>query len=315
MRRAAIPLFLSALAAPLPVRALELAVPGAPELVAEEVTPLGSYALPLAPWSGGALPVRRIEGEVTRQAWRIEGGGIGNLEVIRPLREQLVRQGYSVLLDCDSRVCGGFDFRFATEVLPPPAMQVDLASFRFLSAAAQGPEGEEAVSILVSASSRGAWVQIIQVAPQGSGLQASAEPEPLGAVQIPVGDDPGTPGEALELRGRVVLSDLSFPSGSAQLGEGDYASLASLAAYLLADPARKVALVGHTDTQGALESNVVLSRRRAESVAERLATAHSVPRRQMQAEGVGWLAPATTNLTPEGREANRRVEAVLISDE
>lgn len=315
MRRAAIPLFLSALASPLPVRALELAVPGAPELVAEEVTPLGSYALPLAPWSGGTLPVRRIEGEVTRQAWRIEGGGIGNLEVIRPLREQLVRQGYSVLLDCDSRVCGGFDFRFATEVLPPPAMQVDLASFRFLSAAAQGPGGEEAVSILVSASSGGAWVQIIQVAPQGTGLQASAEPEPLGAELVPAGDDPGTPGEALELRGRVVLSDLSFPSGSAQLGEGDYASLAALAAYLLADPARRVALVGHTDTQGALESNVVLSRRRAESVAERLATAHSVPRRQMQAEGVGWLAPATTNLTPEGREANRRVEAVLISDE
>lgn len=315
MRRVAILLFLSAFAAPLPVRALELAVPGAPELVAEEVTPLGSYALPLAPWSGGALPVRRIEGEVTRQAWRIEGGGIGNLEVIRPLREQLVRQGYSVLLDCDSRVCGGFDFRFATEVLPPPAMQVDLASFRFLSAGAEGPEDEEAVSILVSASSGGAWVQIIRVAPQGSGLQASAEPERLGAAQVPGGDDPGTPGEALELRGRVVLSDLSFPSGSAQLGEGDYASLAALAAYLLADPTRGVALVGHTDTQGALESNVVLSRRRAESVMERLATAHSVPRRQMQAEGVGWLAPATTNLTPEGREANRRVEAVLISGE
>lgn len=315
MRNAAALLLLSALAAPLPLQALDLTVPGAPELVVEEVTPLGSYALPLAPWGEGALPVRQVEGEVTRQAWRIEGGGIGNLEVIRPLREQLVRQGYSVLLDCDSRVCGGFDFRFATEILPPPAMQVDLASFRFLSAAAQGPEGEEAVSILVSASARGASVQIIRVAPQGSQLETSAGPDRLGATQTPRDDGSGTPGEALELRGRVVLSDLSFPSGSAQLGEGDYASLAALAAYLLADPARRVALVGHTDTQGSLGSNVTLSRRRAESVMERLATAHSVPRRQMQAEGVGWLAPATTNLTPEGREANRRVEAVLISGE
>ena len=30
---------------------------------------------------------------------------------------------------------------------------------------------------------------------------------------------------------------------------------------------------------------------------------------------MGYLAPIAPNLTPEGREANRRVEAVLISTE
>lgn len=33
------------------------------------------------------------------------------------------------------------------------------------------------------------------------------------------------------------------------------------------------------------------------------------------AEGLGYLAPVTSNLSAEGREANRRVEVILISSE
>ncbi|MCR9113710.1 MAG: OmpA family protein, partial [Rhodobacteraceae bacterium] len=39
------------------------------------------------------------------------------------------------------------------------------------------------------------------------------------------------------------------------------------------------------------------------------------PRQQLEAGGMGYLSPLTTNLTPEGREANRRVEAVLLNTE
>ena len=88
-----------------------------------------------------------------------------------------------------------------------------------------------------------------------------------------------------------------------------------LAAFLLADPARQVALVGHTDAVGALDGNIALSKRRAASVLERLATAYDVPRTQMTAEGMGYLAPLTTNRTSEGRDQNRRVEAVLLNTE
>ncbi len=101
--------------------------------------------------------------------------------------------------------------------------------------------------------------------------------------------------------------------GMAQLGAGDYASLRALAEYLAANPAARVALVGHTDATGALEVNIAISRRRAASVMERLASDYAVPRQQMTAEGMGWLAPLATNITPEGREANRRVEAVLLT--
>ncbi|MBW7921041.1 MAG: OmpA family protein [Rubellimicrobium sp.] len=286
---------------PVAAVALELTMPATAERVVEDITPVGAYALPAGPWADGTLPVHVTEGRVTRQVWRVEGSG--DLDVIRALRAQLEAQGLAVLLDCAARDCGGFDFRFATEVLPPPRMQVDLAAFRFL--AAEGP-GPEAAGVLFSPGDDALFVQVITVAPEGA-----PGPAPVAADPAPSGDI----GAALERAGRVVLADLLFPSGSAQLGAGDYGSLAALAAWLAADPSRVVALVGHTDAQGSLETNTALSRRRATSVMERLATDYGVPRRQMRAEGVGWLAPVASNLTPEGREANRRVEAVLVGGE
>lgn len=300
MRLAALGL---ALLVPLPVQALELAIPGAAELLVEESTPSGRYALPVGPWAGGALPVQVVEGMVTRQVWRVPGSG--DPGVTGALRDRLEAMGLALVLDCEARECGGFDFRFATEVLPPPAMQVDLGAFHFLAAKGDGPQ---AVGILTSPGDGATFVQVITVAP-GAPEAGGLHPGP--AAPQPAGDL----GAALEATGRAVLADLVFPSGSAQLGEGDYPSLAALALWLAADPSRRVALVGHTDAQGGLEGNITLSRRRAASVLERLATTLDVPRRQMQAEGAGWLAPVATNLTPEGREANRRVEVVLVDGE
>ena len=56
-------------------------------------------------------------------------------------------------------------------------------------------------------------------------------------------------------------------------------------------------------------------RRRAESVLERLATVHGVARDQLETGGVAYLSPIASNLTAGGREANRRVEAVLLNTE
>jgi OOP family OmpA-OmpF porin len=88
-----------------------------------------------------------------------------------------------------------------------------------------------------------------------------------------------------------------------------------LAAYLIANPARQVVLVGHTDAVGSLESNITLSKRRAASVEARLEDEYGVPSAQLSADGVGFLSPLVSNLTEDGRNRNRRVEAVLISTE
>ena len=105
-----------------------------------------------------------------------------------------------------------------------------------------------------------------------------------------------------------------FDTGSDALDPGRYESLARLAAFLGEHPAMVVALVGHTDSIGGLEQNISLSKRRAESVKARLTGTYGIAPERVQAEGMGYLAPVASNLTPEGREANRRVEAVLLSE-
>ena len=113
--------------------------------------------------------------------------------------------------------------------------------------------------------------------------------------------------------GSIVLPDLEFATGSAQLGTGPFASLQQLSEWLADNPTARVILVGHTDAVGSLAANTALSRQRATAVSNRLISAFGTNRAQLQSAGAGYLAPVTSNLTPEGRAANRRVAVVLLS--
>jgi OOP family OmpA-OmpF porin len=66
---------------------------------------------------------------------------------------------------------------------------------------------------------------------------------------------------------------------------------------------------------GTLENNIALSRARAEAVRQHLVEALGVDPAQVSATGIGYLAPRATNATAAGREANRRVEAVLLASD
>ncbi len=307
--------------------ALQLTLPTSARMTSQEVSAPDSYAFPSAPFADGALPKDTVEGSISRQAWRIGGQGLTTLQLLAPLRKQLEEAGYTIAFQCNTAECGGFDFRFGADILDAPMMRVSLADFRYLDAR-KGTV--ERIGLLVSRTSNAGYVQIVQAAPLGQPaptIQVGRTPteaitpvpfeKPKGiAVPPELAVDSGlTPGGELVALGHVVLSDLTFETGSADLGPGPYDSLTELAAFLIEDPARRIALVGHTDAVGALTGNVALSKRRATSVLERLATTHGVPRNQLQAEGMGWLSPITTNLTPEGREENRRVEAVLLNTE
>jgi len=285
--------------------AQELSLPSNAVLTFEETRAISAYALPVAPWSADAgLPMREVEGPVVRQAYRLDGSGLTPLQLMAPLRSQLVSQGFEIVLDCADRACGGFDFRFTTEVLDPPAMYVDLSEYRFLSAF----DGDAAVSILTSRDPSASFVQVIRVG-QAAPVPRMTAPPPLGLTSPAT---PGSIGALLEADGFVVLDDVTFGSGSDQLGDGPIASLDALRDYLLANPGRQVLFVGHTDAVGSLEGNQALSLRRASAAMAYLA-ARGVPPGQIAAQGAGYLAPRASNLTADGRERNRRVEVVLLS--
>ncbi|SPH16714.1 Peptidoglycan-binding protein ArfA [Defluviimonas aquaemixtae] len=296
----------AALAAP------TLVLPRQADRTAEEARAMGSYALPIGPWSDGQAETVATEGEVTQTAWRIRGADITTMALIAELRDQLIAEGFDVLFECETDACGGFDFRFSTRVLPEPEMHVDLGDFRFLSARRVAGPVPDYVSLLVSRSADSGFVQMTRVGAAMAKPAALAKPVPASA-RPPLPTDADGVTTALNNAGKVVLQDLAFDSGSARLSEGDFASLSALAAWLGRNPGRRIALVGHTDAEGSLDANVSLSRQRARSVMERLVSAHGVNPAQLSADGVGYLSPIASNLTPEGRTRNRRVEAMIAS--
>ncbi len=293
--------------------AVTLDLPANANLEADVTETPGIYEMPIGPWREDGMPILSEEGTLHQQAWRIDGAGLTTAQILLPLRAQLTEAGFDILFECQTEGCGGFDFRFATRVMNAPDMHVDLGDFRYLAAERDNDSGTELVSLLISRSAQAGHVQLTRVGPLTDTRDMAS------ATGAALSSTAATPQEGLvaelERTGRAVLSDLTFETGSAQLGSGTFASLETLSDYLAANPERRVALVGHTDSVGALEGNIALSRRRAGSVLERLVSDYAVPRRQLEAEGMGYLAPIASNLTDAGREANRRVEVIMLSTE
>jgi outer membrane protein OmpA-like peptidoglycan-associated protein len=314
--RAAVPL---AILLAVPAQALDLPLPPQATLAAEETAALDSLSLPAGPWRDGAVEVRAFEGAITRQAWRLPASALTTLQIIAPLREALEKAGYEILFECRDDECGGFDFRYRLPLLPEPEMHVDLGDFRYLAAEPTEDDAADFVSLTVSRGADAGYVHITRI---GEPTAIIAEEPPV-AVPLPAAageappdppdDTPETLGEILEAEGHVVLDDLRFATGATALEDTLFPSLVALAEWLNARPEARVVLVGHSDVVGDLATNVGLSRERAQSVVDRLVAAHGVAPGQLSAEGVGFLAPLSDNATPEGRAANRRVEAVLAN--
>jgi len=293
---------------PLTTTANELTLPANAHQLADRVSKLDSYALAVGPFEAGTVPVLDFEGRVDRLSWRLDAADTTTLQVLAPLRDQIAAADYDILFDCHDLACGGFDFRFAIEVIPAPDMHVNIRDYRYLGAT-RGDS--EALGLLVSRAGKVIFIQMIRSAPQGQGhlpVAGSGESDP----QVKSPQSPGLAG-TLEAQGHVVLSDLVFETGAAQLGEGPFASLEQLAGFLMNNPDYRIALVGHTDNVGSLENNISLSKSRAGSVRARMSEIHGISQERIDAEGMGYLAPVASNLTPEGRKANRRVEAILLS--
>ncbi|KJZ19481.1 cell envelope biogenesis protein OmpA [Loktanella sp. S4079] len=299
----------SALLFAVQVQAETLRFPGNASLQHQFVS-VDSFDMPIGIWEDGSLPVEHLEGRLTQQAWRIDAQALTTLQILRPLREQLLNDRYRIIFECQTEACGGYDFRFGTETLSPPEMQINIGDFRFLAARRYSEDGPEYLSLFVSRTARAGFVQVTHIGP------AETEEEPLASASAPVLTTAATQGslqQQLDSFGHAVLADLSFETGSSQLSVGPFESLQALADYLTLFPERRIALVGHTDASGSLEANIALSKRRAASALERLVSEYGARRSQLDAQGMGYLSPIATNLTQEGRDQNRRVEAIIIS--
>lgn len=109
----------------------------------------------------------------------------------------------------------------------------------------------------------------------------------------------------------IMPGSITFQTDSYNLRPEFYATLNSVALVLSKYADTTIRVTGHTDNTGARQYNQTLSERRANSVADYLAT-QNVARSRMLVQGLGFDQPMADNGTAEGRARNRRVELYIL---
>ena len=109
----------------------------------------------------------------------------------------------------------------------------------------------------------------------------------------------------------ITLGDLYFAFDSAELLAEADGQLSTLVRELQGDPDLQVRVSGYTDSSGPEDYNLLLSERRAVSVAGYLRS-RGIEASRIEQRGYGESNPMADNATREGRTQNRRVELQIL---
>lgn len=111
----------------------------------------------------------------------------------------------------------------------------------------------------------------------------------------------------------LTIGDVLFATGKADLSPGASKSVNKLADFLKKYPNRDVLIEGHTDSVGADDYNLTLSRKRADSVKYKL-MGDGIGEGRITTVGYGEEFPLASNDTKAGKAQNRRVEVVILNE-
>ena len=112
--------------------------------------------------------------------------------------------------------------------------------------------------------------------------------------------------------GKLVSYGIYFDVNKDIVKPESYGTLKEIAAVLNENPAVKVKIVGHTDSDGADPANLDLSKRRGASVKNELIKAFSIDAARLESDGMGETQPVAPNDTPVNKALNRRVELIKL---
>ncbi|RQS65519.1 DUF4892 domain-containing protein [Burkholderia sp. Bp8963] len=249
-----------------------------------------------------------LEGKVTRISYEI-GGDRSTLEVERNYLDALQKGGFQILFRCTAEQCGkSGGGELQSLVINSGRLRKaggGSANFggkhRTILAKLPRASGDAYVFLHImddSASNKNTLVyeEIVEVKPMQTG-------------QVKVVDSSALQ-KGLAATGKVALYGIYFDTDKAQVKPESKPQLDEMAKLLSANPALKVYVVGHTDNQGQFAHNVDLSQKRAEAVAQALATTYRIAPARLTAKGVASLSPVASNGDDAGRTQNRRVELV-----
>ncbi|PKN23559.1 MAG: OmpA family protein [Deltaproteobacteria bacterium HGW-Deltaproteobacteria-3] len=116
-------------------------------------------------------------------------------------------------------------------------------------------------------------------------------------------------------RGAQITSDerILFDTGKSEIKSDGMVFIDRVVKILKEKTKANVLVEGHTDSVGGAEYNQNLSTRRANAVKQAF-VAKGLPAARIQAQGLGMNKPVADNATPDGRQANRRTEIIVLGE-
>ena len=225
-------------------------------------------------------------------------------EIFSTYKKFLKNKGFEIIFECEKGSCGEWNFHKVWYDLNPfesdsgwnNSAPITQGSGNYYIAAKKKIAGSETyVSIITNSGWWNHPIYRVDVA------QISA----LDTKVIPASDIEKT----MMAEGRAIFYGINFDSGKSSIKQDSEATLAQIAVFLKR-ASGQFYVVGHTDDQGSLSTNMQLSKDRATSIADFLIKKHSVPSSKLSAHGAGPLSPVASNLNEDGKALNRRVEIV-----
>lgn len=265
-------------------------------------------SLPMAKVDDRKAPgeLLELEGKVTSISYRIPGERSA-LEVLRNYEKALQQGGFETLFACHGPdTCGTDMMSFVSlEGRVRPKSFGDAVygspSERIVLARRSDDAGEVHVLLHVVEDTANNRTYLYQQIIEGTELE-------LDQIKVLQADELQ---KSLESQGYVAIPGIYFDSAKAEIKPESSAALSEMAKLLASNVDLKVYVVGHTDNQGSLDTNLALSQNRAQAVVEALRTSYSIDASRLAAKGVASFSPVASNAQEAGRSRNRRVELVV----
>lgn len=236
-----------------------------------------------------------VEGGITRIVYQVPKG-VSALEVFRNFEARATDSNYEITFSGGPAEIRDYTFKYKHPVEILREAEIGNGIHYFL--AKKDVAGESGwLSVLVAPHGGGQGIRVGLIAATSKAMEQQMV-------------DAGQMARRLQETGRVALYGIYFEHDSANLTPESKPTLDEIAAFMNAQAKQKIIVVGHTDYVGGYDYNIDLSKRRAGAVVDALVTDYGIAAERLKSDGVGYLAPAATNLSDTGRALNRRVELV-----
>ena len=236
-----------------------------------------------------------VEGKVTRILYRVPPG-VSALELFRNFEATIEEASYDELFSGGPAEIDGYTFQYQhpVEILDGTSIGNEIY---YLAAKKQAGGSDIYLALLVSPHSGGDGQRVRLIAAETKTMEIQM----INAAGMR---------SAIAETGKVTLYGMYFDTDSATVKSDSAPTLEEITELLRNSPDLDIIVAGHTDSAGGYDYNISLAERRAQAVATVLIDEYGVDASRLGSAGVGYLAPAASNETEEGRGLNRRVELV-----